>query len=178
MKDNPLIIGPFMKHRKALAEQIEIIEAEQYNKVGNYYEYLLKCIGIIANMLDKSKMGSIEHYLNHIWEGLEETKKNEKVKEFMAIVQEISDIITMIDLACEDHLNQMNKGDIERAVAQYALKHIDPNLEILGVFNINNDGSIKKIDVGTDISKDEDNDKSIEHKWDLENMTPLNIEEI
>jgi len=171
IKENPLLIGPFMTHRKKLANKIAMIDADKSNKIKDYYEYLLKCIPIIANMLDNKKMGSVTAYLDHIWSGLEEIVENDDKKEFVKYVNEISDIVSMIDLTTEHYLNNMNQSDIQTAITSHVIKQINPDLEVIDILEITKDGTIKKLN----IKATETNKKQL---IDLASMKPLNTKEI
>jgi len=175
INENITLISSFMKYRKELSDRTNLIHQNKSVNFDDYYKFLLNCMGIIGNMLDDEKMGSITAYLDHIWNGINKIIENKDITNFAKAVGEISDIITMIDFVTEKSLNKIDQSDIKLAIAQAAINEYNPNLEVLDVLEITDDGSIKRLKIK---QSEMDKPESKEQQYDLKHMIPLNTKEI
>lgn len=172
------LIKPFSMYRKELSDYIELynLDVEVFKSPNQMNNYLTMCMQIIANMLDSTRMGSVENYINHIWKEFECAVDNFKDPEPMRIfIGSITSIITMIDYSLEIQLSQMTDSDKQMSMISHIIQGIDEYFEIAGVFEISKD-SIKKIKVKGTKSGKVTNDKP--DTIDLSKIKPINIREI
>jgi uncharacterized protein with ATP-grasp and redox domains len=167
-------VNPFLHYRNELNDFIEFtFNGTKKEEAERFYKYISKCMGIIGNMLDEEKMGSIKNYMDHIQKefdiALEETKDAQPM---MTFINNISNIITMIDYCVEIQLSKITTEESQSIIAQSIVKNISPDANIIEAFNITEDGSIKRIKIKQ--MKDEEN----KDKYDLAKMQPLNKKEI
>lgn len=175
------MLSPFMHFRKDLDQHINTFQLEKIvNDPEDFHSYIHKSMNIIANMLDPEQMGSVENYLNHIWNSFDEAiNDNISIKSMQAFVNDLSAIITMIDFSVEMQLSTVSELQREGLVAQSILQNQNPNLELGGFISIGNDGTIERFnieDVKTGRVKFNKSDKP--NSIDLSKVKPLNTKEI
>jgi hypothetical protein len=155
-------ITPFIMHRGKLGLVVDKM-VEETDTPNTIHEFVNICMGIIGNMLDSRKMGSIESFINHIWE----VAKSKE--EFNDSIHVYSDIITMIDYAVEKQLSHLSQEELEKIHNKFIEGKMHGGFRLVA---IKPDGSIENI-----LTPDKD-DPEPEKKYDLENMIPLNTKEI
>lgn len=175
LSENLNLVQPFLYHRKDLDVFLTTHELKDQGAFDNpqqMTDFFNKCMGIIGNMLDDTKMGSIENYMDHIWKSYDKAIDNtESMIPMQKFINDLSNIITMIDYAAEVQLSSMEDINKEGLIVQAHISKIlnNPNLKIVGISNITPDGSIKKIDF---------EDTGEDDQPDLRYMKPLNTKEI
>lgn len=137
-------------------------------------DYLNMCMQIIANMLDDTRMGSVEYYLDHIWKEFDDAVNNTKSPlPMQKFIDNITSIISMIDYSLEVQLASITDEDKEISLINQALKDIDPDLEMVGAVNVTEDGSIRRI-----LIKNKDKAETEEVTLDLSKIKSLNTKAI
>ena len=130
------------------------------------------CMQIIANMLDDTRMGSVEHYLDHIWKEFDEASSNTKSPLPMQnFIDNITSIISMIDYSLEVQLADITDDDKQESMINQVLKEIDPDLEMIGAFKVSESGKIEKILI-------KKKNKPEKHEIDLSRIKSLNTKAI
>lgn len=154
-------ITPFFMRRGKLGEVVnELFDLNIEQGMLKANDFVSLSIEIIGNMLDESKMGSVEAYINHIWDN---AKQHDKIAE---VIEMFGAVISMIDITVDKQLKNMSPEEIKKIHENY----MQQQLEGYKAFIIKPDGKV--VDVfGKDDSEQED-------KYDLKNMTPLNVKEI
>jgi len=169
---SPQLINPFLHYRKELDSFVTSYGLEHlgtFEGAEQFHKYLHKCMAIIANMLDHTKMGSVEHYLDHIWNEFDiALNDKESMEPMQKFVNNISNIITMIDYAVETQLADIDK-DGQSILIQSAVNKIDPDLKVTKVTPISD--TIIKVEA-------EKSNQEISNSIDLKNIKPLNTKEI
>jgi hypothetical protein len=149
VRERKSIIAPFTAYRKQLADYIiawDLETDEGFRSPDQMTDYLNMCMQIIANMLDDTRMGSVEFYLDHIWKEFD-TASNDTTSPLpmQNFIDNITSIITMIDYSLEVQLASISDEDKEESIINQVLKEIDPDLEMIGAIKISESGKIEKI---------------------------------
>lgn len=175
VRERRSIIAPFTAYRKQLADYIvawDLETDEGFRSPDQMTDYLNMCMQIIANMLDDTRMGSVEHYLNHIWKEFDiasnDTKSPLPMQNF---IDNITSIISMIDYSLEVQLADITDDDKQESMINQVLKEIDPDLEMIGAFKISESGKIEQILIRK-------KDKSEKQIIDLRKIKSLNTKAI
>jgi uncharacterized protein with ATP-grasp and redox domains len=162
---NIKVITPFVIRRKQLttisATLFENLENEIFNR-SDLIEFTKFSIEVIGNLLDKSKMGSTEYYLNMLYQDI---KTNDDHFMFLSTM---SDIISMIDYSTEYHFSKFSEEKMKSIHTAYFKFVIHGNNE---EYMINNDGLIQLL---TRVEGDVDP----QDEYNLAEMIPINREEI
>lgn len=178
VRERKSIIKPFSMYRKELSDYVELFDlnVEKFKSPDQMNDYLNMCMQIIANMLDNTRMGSVENYINHIWKEFECAVDNCKDPEPMQIFMgNITSIITMIDYSLEIQLSKMTKSDKQMSMISHIIQGIDEYFEVAGVIEVSKD-SIKKIEIKGTKSGRVTSDKP--NSIDLSRIKPINTREI
>lgn len=138
---------------------------------------------IIANMLDDELMGSVEGYVDHIWQDFDKSIANKQLTKSMESMQLFMDNVTailgMIDFVVEDSLHQLNEQELENITVQNLISKIIPEgHEVIGVHEITNDGSIKKVVTGRTTCDKPNYTEKARKQIDLSKIKALNTKEI
>jgi hypothetical protein len=169
------IIAPFTAYRKQLGDYIDAWDletSEGFRSPDQMTDYLNMCMQIIANMLDDTKMGSVEYYLDHIWKEFDTASNDfQSPLPMQKFIDNITSIITMIDYSLEVQLASISDEDKQVSLINQVLKEIDPDLEMVGAFEVCGDGSIKKILI-------KKKDKPEKQEIDLSKIKSLNTKVI
>ena len=139
----------------------ENLDNEIFNRT-ELLAFIKFAIEVIGNMLDKYKMGSVEGYINMIYQDIKAINDH---FEFLSIM---TNIISMVDHSANFHINKFSKAKmnaIHNAYFQYVV-HGD-NREYM----IENDGSIKLLVKMKGKVDPQD-------EYNLSEMIPINREEI
>jgi hypothetical protein len=182
------MISPFIYFRKELDQHINTFELEKIvSNPKDFHNYIQKCMSIIGNMLDSEQMGSVESYLNHIWDSFDKALNDEKsINSMQDFVNDLSAIITMIDFSVEMQLSTVSQLQREGLVAQSLLQNQNPDLEIGRFFSIGNDGTIERFNIedvnrvitGRTTSNKPNYSEKPREQIDLSKVKPLNTKEI
>lgn len=162
-------IIPFFIHRGHLAQLVdymfEIDPQDETLRIKTSQRFIGMSMEIFANMLDETKMGSIEGFINHIWEHTNE------FKEFHEIMGIYSNLMTMIDISVEYQLRSMDKQKLDDLHSNF-IKDSFANVAPPGarIFRLD-----KKTGMVEELTEPEDEP---EQQYDLSKMTPINIKEI
>jgi hypothetical protein len=150
VREKKSLIAPFSMYRRELADYIDLYDLrtiERFNYPKQLDSYLTKCMQIIANMLDNTRMGSVEYYINHIWKEFNHAVNNFKNPEPMQLfIDNVTAIITMIDYCLEVQLSNMTEKDKQMSMISQIVQNLDEHYSIAGVFEVTKD-SIKRIEV-------------------------------
>lgn len=164
--DHHNLITPFFMRRSKLSEIVdEMFEAPANEGITKSNDFIGISIEIIGNMLDESKMGSVEGYINHIWE---KAKAENKITD---IIEVFSSVIAMIDFTIDEQLNDMPQDQLKKIHDDFFTKQ----MKGLNLFAVKPDGEVVKVLGNSDSDLIEDDSGK---KYDLRNMTPLNTKEI
>jgi hypothetical protein len=148
-------IVPYLHRRNDLAKIVdEIYDAENKIEIksGNF---LKTAIEIISNMLDITKMGSIDVFINFLINIIKNKSLTDSIELF-------GSIIAMIDISVDNQLGELNKEQINNINNEF----INDVLENAEVYMF--DGKkFKKISMNKE-------EKDNPDPYNLKNMTPLN----
>ena len=158
---NIKIITPYLMRREQLAIVSQKLSQEIHDiNKKDLIDFIKLSVEIIKNMLDKSKMGSIEYFINIIYKDIKS-----KGDEFL-FIPALGEIMGMIDHSTELHLKLFSKEKMEAIhVAYFVIVSEGLNDNYL----IDNDGNIQILTRIEEESQDE---------YGLADMTPINLEEI
>ena len=176
------ILSPFLYYRKELSDYIDVFYLPSnggFAIVEQFNTYLGKSMQIIANMLDSTRMGSIESYLDHIWKEFDlAIDALDSIEPMQIFVNNLSSIITMIDYSLEFQLSKMTEKEKNIGLISNAIKNINPDLEVIDVLEITPDGSIKRLKIKETVTGRTTNDKPNSIEIDLKNIKTLNTKAI
>jgi len=176
VREKQSMIRPFSMYRKELIEYCRINELDTsyaFQSPDQISNFLHMSMGIIANMLDDTRMGSVENYLNHIWQEFDIAINNDGSSEPLTIfLGHIASIIQMIDFSIEIQLSNLVDPEKEISIIASAIEGIDPDLKVAGIFEIDKTG-IKKLEIIKKEKKADDSDSI-----DLSKMKAINIKAI
>lgn len=162
---NKNIITPFILRRGQLAVICDSMNDQINNEEEptDIKEFLNFSIEIIGNLLDKTKMGSVEHFVNLIWKNIKDDHKTNNYINFIGI---LSDIVMMIDYSSESHFATISQDKMK------SIHHDYFNINSDKVFRIHNDGRVEQV---SNILQENDSPKD---EFNLANMMPINSWEI
>lgn len=176
------MITPFLHYRKELTDYIDVFYLPSnggFAIVEQFNTYLGKSMQIIANMLDSTRMGSIESYLDHIWKEFDlAIDALDSIEPMQIFVTNLSSIITMIDYSVELQLSDMTEKEKDIGLISNAIKNINSDLEIIDVLEITPDGSIKRLKIKETVTGRTTTNKSNSIEVDLKNIKTLNTKAI
>jgi hypothetical protein len=157
------VITPFIMRRSQLGIVCEkmFYELEHNIEPVNVEDFFAHAIEIISNMLDNKKMGSIENFINYIWDNIKENG------DLFKIISVLSDLVTMIDLSVEKQLEKYSQAEMKQIHDDFFNKIMSDDTG--GYFTVK-DG----IATPYELKKKDDS----EDEYDLANMIPINREEI
>jgi hypothetical protein len=150
VREKKSLISPFSMYRRELADYIDLYDLQTikgFKESDQMDNYLTKCMQIIANMLDNTRMGSVEYYINHIWKEFNHAVNSfDNLEPMQLFIDNVTSIITMIDYSLEVQLSNMSKTDKQMSMISHIIQGLDEHYDIAGVFEVTKD-SIKKIEV-------------------------------
>jgi hypothetical protein len=162
---NIKIITPFVLRRKQLttvsATLFENLDNEIFNR-SELLQFTRFAIEVIGNMLDRNKMGSIEYYINMLYQGIKTSDDH------FIFLSTMSDIISMIDHSTEYHFSKFSDAKMQSTHTAYFKFVLHGNNEN---YIIDDDGSIQLL---TRVEGDVDP----QDEYNLAEMMPINREEI
>jgi len=123
---NKNIITLFILHRGILGNICDKLfyEIENNLELLSMSDFIYGSMGIMVNLFDKNKMGSIEHFINLIWNNVENI---ESVTDGVII---IGDIITMIDYSVEKQLGKFSEKELKEIHNKYFQEQFDKGKDI------------------------------------------------
>lgn len=162
---NRNIITPFILRRGQLAVICDSInnQLNSGEKPTNIGDFLNFSIEVIGNLLDKHKMGSVEHFINLIWKNI---KDDNEANNYLNVIHILTDIVIMIDYSSESHFATISQEEMK------SIHHDYFNVNSDKVFRIYNDGKIERI--RNELQKDD----SSKDNYNLADMRPINSWEI
>lgn len=166
-KENHNMITPYVIQRKHLRElSNKMFEQDKEEGFETSKRYIHCCMEIIGNLLDESKMGSIDNYLNHIW------KEVNKFETYFDMLGFYSQVITMIDISVGEQCDKLGNKKLNEIHNAFIANAIENSIKGIRVFIGNEKGEFKQV-FGIGETDDEP-----EQEYDLKHMTPLNTKEI
>lgn len=164
---NKNIVTPFIMRRGQLGMICDMVDDQIYRgeKPSNLGDFLSFSIEVIGNMLDKMKMGSVEHFINLIWKNIK-VEAGDNTLQYLNVVNILSDIVIMVDYASEAQLATISQDQMKQIHHDYFNKNSDK------IFRVHHDGSIERIHQHTEEKTKDD------LKYNLAEMKPINHWEI
>ena len=122
---NISIITPFIIHRSYLGNICDKLfyEINHNLELLSLKDFIPCSMEIISNLLDKNKMGSIEHFINLIWN---DVKNLESTIKLTAV---LGNVITMIDYSVEKQLGKYTEEELKNIHYNFFQKQYDKGID-------------------------------------------------
>ena len=120
---NKDIITPYIIRRSQLGAICDTLD-DQFNRGEKpiyLKDFLNFSVEVISNILDKNKMGSIEHFINLIWKNVQD---DNETLHYLNVIGTFGDIIVMTDYSSNIQLNTISQEKMKSIHTEYFKNNI------------------------------------------------------